>query len=156
MRLVQCLCLIVGLAFAAPAQAHWQNTRWGMNEAEVRAVWPMASEIERADTYFLEVPGPVAVGGVTYESIRFTFDTKGRLRRVSLTTTLPFEDMRRRMISQFGSPAKETNEPFALGLSTRSVDFRDTGRGNLINLFATTGGPTNKAFVTYTPLETGF
>ncbi len=156
MKLIQCLCLIISLAFAAPAQAHWQNTRWGMNEAEVRAVWPTASEVESAGSYFLEIPGPVAVGGVTYESIKLTFDTKGRLRRVGLATTLPFEELRRRMISEFGSPSKETNEPFALGLNTRSVDFRDTTRGNQINLFALTGGPTSKAHVTYTPLETGF
>lgn len=156
MRLIQCLSFIVGLACALPAQAHWQDTRWGMNEAEVRAVWPTASEVQSAGSYYLEIPGPVAVGGVSYESIKFTFDTKGRLQRVGLTTTLPFEELRRRMVSQFGSPSKETNEPFALGLNTRSVDFRDTGRGNLVNLFAMTGGQGGKAFVTYTPLETGF
>jgi hypothetical protein len=158
MRAIQGVAMATGLLWATTADAHWQNTRWGMNEAEVRAVWPTAREREEGGQYLLKMDGPVSVGGLTYETVRFVFDTRGKLREVRLDVAQAFEPLRERMASQLGAPVSdEDRSVFMPEIRNKAALFRDTAKGNAVKLWSITSGVgSEKSFLTYKPLETGF
>lgn len=145
----------VGL-LASPAAAHWQNTRWGMTEAEVRALWPAAFEKVSGVSYYLHIDGPVTVSGRSFKAISFYFDTKGRLRAVHATAPEPYDAIFNGLASQVGAPAKAEDKP-VLGLQSHSALFRDTSKGNSIEIFGLTGGSAAPSTtLTYRAIETAF
>lgn len=143
---------------ATTASAHWQSTRWGMTEAEVRAIWPAAHEVEEGGHFLLRIDDPLEVGGVRYENARFIFDVKGRLREVRLEIAENYENLRERMTSQLGPPLSEDNRPMMLeDIRNKTALFRDSAKGNSVKLWSITGGrPPYKSFIYYRPIETAF
>ena len=143
---------------AATAEAHWQNTRWGMSEAAVRVLWPAAHEVEEGGAYLLRIDEPLSVGGVRYENARFIFDTKGGLREVRLEVAESYETMRERLASQLGSPLSEEDKSMMLEeIRHKTSLFRDGAKANAVKLWSITGGRSpHKSFLTYKPVETGF
>lgn len=85
------LLLVAGLA-PAPARAHWENTRWGMTPAQVKALYPAAKEVParpgmRGDYPRLRLEGPIKVRDWNWKSIEFRFERGGKLTGVSLVPT---------------------------------------------------------------------
>lgn len=158
MRTITAICFAAGLAWATAADAHWQNTRWGMTEAEVRAVWPEAHEGLDSSYYVLRIDRPFQVGGVTYKSARFVFDTKGQLREVRLEVEDYYANIRQRMASQLGAPVNEEESPvFLKDIIQKSALFRDVAKGNSVSIWAIVGGTgPAETFITYKAIETGF
>lgn len=158
MKMIAVLGLAAGSLWASTAHAHWQNTRWGMTEAEVRALWPTALEREESGQYLLRIDGPAQAGGLSYKTIRFVFDTKGKLREVRLDASEQFDSLRERMASQLGAPVSDEDKPFMMeGVRTKSALFRDTAKGNSVKLWSITSGTgPGTTLLTYRALETGF
>jgi hypothetical protein len=152
------IALIVSLGWTSGAHAHWQNTKWGMTEAEVRTVWPAATERHENGYYVLRIDGPVTIAGVTYQRVSFTFDTKGRLRQVSLSTDMLYNLLVDRLISQIGAPVLEKDEPLFGGLRSLKATFRDEEKSNTISVSSFVGGTAAPpvAFITYSETEKGF
>jgi hypothetical protein len=159
------LVVAIMLATSAPASAHWQNTKWEMNEAEVRALWPSAVEKTEGDHFALVIDGPVTISGVTYNWVRFSFDTKGRLKVVRLEALRSFDEIADSLSVQMGPPVTKEDRPFFGGLvpggesmRSKSALFRDLSKGNAVKIYGVTGrstGPSTTT-LTYRTVETGF
>jgi hypothetical protein len=91
MALLRCIfCMLTVVALTLPAPADWQNTRWGMTTAELRAVNPNVTPTTGAERDGMSNPN---VGEALYRSAylsnedRFTayyLFRAGKLARVSL------------------------------------------------------------------------
>lgn len=142
---------LVSLCATAPAEAHWQYTRWGMTPAQVVAA--AKGKVQRAD--------PAADAEMPYGSKEAvgTYDTDGRNLRASFwfkngklsRVVLANEDedtcyaIRRDLLSAYGKSAAQS------GRMIETNVWLDRARGNRVQ-FSNWG--TGGCDVIYAPLPT--
>lgn len=87
------------------AQASWNDTKWGMSVDQIRTLYPTATlqKDPASGTEYYESTTPVQASGVTWTRIAFRFESGG-LSEVILNAPVSPNDMRDRLISQFGAP----------------------------------------------------
>ena len=107
------------LVFATPADAAWEYTRWGMNEAQAvtasrRAVRSLpAAERRMMDTRVeYRARGTFSVEGLRM-NIAFGFDIKtgGLKRRPGRGAAAQGDVLRQRLITRFGPPEFDDQDP---------------------------------------------
>jgi hypothetical protein len=126
---------LIAFAAAAPAQAHWQYTRWGMSPEEVLAARPgLTAGIDRENS----VPGSlVRVSGAHREDdrdfiVRFGFDGANRLIAIDVEPK-NLRDCRRTIEGverRLGPGERDTYIPDLLDLRT----WQDRDQGNMVRL----------------------
>lgn len=94
----------VAFLAAPPVRAHWENTRWGMSEAQVRALYPGARPLPApAGTRRLQVDGAFSVGAYRFSQAVFHFDTQGRLSGVKFPLTGDPTVVQRDLVKTYGA-----------------------------------------------------
>lgn len=145
----------IALAFAGPAHADWEYTKWGMTVDQAikasggKAKAYSAAESASKSTFIgqkcLAGYNGHVVAGHSFE-VRFCFDQAQKLTSVSLYA--PREDfysIDRDLRSAFGSPVMDS------GGSIPSVIWNDTAKGNSLKLTLV-----SSAILEYTPKRVGF
>jgi len=133
---------ILGAALAAPgtARANWENTRWGMTPAQVKALYPAAVEAPASEDRrypMLQLNQPVKVNFITWSKVVFLFERGGGLTSVMLYPAETAADIRDDQIGfylmmNFG-PAVEmtgTEHQENLNLATYRAGYLDSKSGD--------------------------
>lgn len=150
--------IIVACAFATPAQADWQYTRWGMTLPELQAASPAGLVVRDLPRH--STPQSTIRASSTYEAsgmrftARFGFDQRSRLNRVSLTLSDASQcsALRESLRSVYGWPDVR-NQTRAFNLDR----WRDVRGGQMITLLSIGEGmgPTLATCdLDYTPIVT--
>ena len=144
--------LLAASAFAAPAEAHWQWTRWGMSPEEVVAASRGAVQLgpppsgKTYENLTGRARGVYTEAGASFDAY-FHFDAEVRLARVALERTggTDCAALHNRLLAELGRPAKSTRQSFA------TIDqWQDRARGNLVGYVLVGQLPCT---ITYGPLR---
>jgi len=122
--------LAVSLLIAAPAAAHWNETRWGMSVEQVTALYPAAREVASSvpgASRVFEIPSGLDWQGRRWTSVRFSFWPGQGLAVVILSADTTLAEMTGWVSARYG-PATSTLD---LG-SARSDFFQDPGAGDTV------------------------
>lgn len=142
-RSASCLIALVALLagfLATPdsARAHWENTRWGMTPAQVKALYPGArEEPPPADSSrrapLLHVDGPIRAGNWEWAAIDFYFERDGKLSSVRLQPVVTNYSSGELYLSIFYGRALEitgTKDPAGRSVAAYSALHRDPKSGD--------------------------
>lgn len=153
MRATFAVITALGLAFAAPAKADWQYTRWGMSPQEVVAASKGASRLDRAPPGHevfdasLGASGGYETQGYTFRS-EFYFDGAQRLKgiRLMLTDFSKCDSLLDLLLGLYGSSG---------GIDKFGASWVDVSNGNKVRLTKMGGIGTSAptCFVAYSPLS---
>ncbi len=130
-RLLFATMLLSGIA--TPARADWQQTRWGMKPAEVRAALPGVSDTPAdrrkgwsSDSFDAKLLAPYETPEFTFTAV-FSFDRKtDELRQVTLRLIDPSlgEKLQAALQQRYGAPVKVDDFRIGSNILFRFVRWR--------------------------------
>jgi hypothetical protein len=129
------IALAVAAGVAAPAQAHWEYTRWGMTLAEARQANRSLSAGDdprnSVDGSLVRLSGPYAMGGRRFTA-RLGFDGSDRLNMIYLQAENPRDCPA--IIAAFDA-AHGRGQPSTSSEVLEVYGWDDSAGGNFIQVF---------------------